>query len=77
MTKLLIDLGLAVGQRTCIRNTLGEGFCPMIRTERFGLRWSCHLFQAVLVDVDGRLQRLPECMEADTYQESEDAEATP
>lgn len=65
-TVLQINLGEQVGKTTCIRASLDDGpCCPMIRVRKFGQVWSCYLFEKELMDTDGWLQRLPECLEAE------------
>ena len=65
MAKLLLDLGSEVGEKTCIREKLNENCCPMLRVRKLGQVWWCHQFEKDLVDPDGWLQRLPECLRAE------------
>lgn len=65
-----IDLG-TLGETTCINGTLKQGFCKMLRADRFGQRMVCQVFDKELRDDSGipsgpgLLQRLPECLTAE------------
>lgn len=68
--KLTLDI-TGAGSEHCIATTLDSGFCPFLRTSRFGKLWSCQIFRGRIPledtagDGTGRLLRWPECIAAE------------
>ncbi len=68
-----LTIAIDAGETTCAREP--GAFCPFVGVKGFGTRPVCMLFRTAdserpLRDVDGWLQRLPECVAAEKDGES-------
>jgi len=58
-----LHIAILAGEKTC---TSEPGtFCPFVECRPLVTVWMCALFDVELPESDGRLLRLPECLEAE------------